>query len=83
MKGFLKRIWANLEIDRILYVRKGVFLVRFAHIQDKIQAERRGFYFFDSKPMLVKGWNPNMDLQAETIRSLPLWIQLPLLDIKY
>ena len=31
MKGYLKRIWANLEIDRILYVRKGVFLVRFAH----------------------------------------------------
>ena len=83
IKGFLNRIWANFAIDRILYVRKGVFLVRFSHLQDKIQVEKRGFYFFDSKPMLVKGWNPNMDLQTETIRSLPLWIQLPSLDIKY
>jgi len=24
-----------------------------------------------------------MDLQIETIKSLPLWIQLPALDIKY
>ena len=83
MKGYLKRIWANLEIDRILYVRKGVFLVRFAHLRDKISVEKRGIYFFDSKPMLVKGWNPNMDLQTESIRSLPIWIQLPALDIKY
>ena len=83
MKGYLKRIWANLEIDRILYVRKGVFLVRFAHLRDKISVEKREIYFFDSKPMLVKGWNPNMDLQTESIRSLPIWIQLPALDIKY
>ena len=83
MKGYFNRIWAAYAIDRILYVRKGVFLVRFANLQDKIAVEKRGFYFFDSKPMLVKGWNPHMDLQSETIRSLPLWVQLPALDIKY
>mgnify|MGYP001070461423 CR=1 FL=1 len=83
MKGFFNRIWGNFAIDRIIYVRKGVFLVRFSHQEDKIQVEKRGFYFFDSKPMLVKGWNPNMDLHSESIRSLPLWIQLPSLDIKY
>ena len=44
--------------------------------------EKRG-YFFYRKPFLVKGWNPNMGLQTESIRSLPLWIQLPDLDIKY
>ena len=83
MKGFFKRIWTNFEIDRILYVRKGVFLVRFAQIQDKIAVEKRGVYFFDSKPMLVKGWNPSMDLQTESIRSLPVCVQLHALDIKY
>ena len=72
MKGFFKRIWANYAIDRILYVRKGVFKVCFAQIQDKIAVEKRGFYFFDGKPMLVKGWNPSMDLRTETIHSLPI-----------
>jgi len=83
MKGYFNRIWANYDIDKIMYVRKGVFLVRFVHLQDKIVVEKRGCYFFDSKPMLVKGWNPSMDLQTESIRSLPLWIQLHGLDIKY
>jgi len=83
MKGFFNRIWANYAIDKILYVRKGVFMVRFVHLNDKIVVENRGCYFFDNKPMLVKGWNPSMDLQTETIRSLPIWVQLHGLDIKY
>ncbi|KAJ8445671.1 hypothetical protein Cgig2_007147 [Carnegiea gigantea] len=62
MKGFINRIWANFTIDRILYVRKGVFLVRFANLQDKMAVEKWGVYFFDNKPMLVKGWNPSMDI---------------------
>ncbi|KAJ8431637.1 hypothetical protein Cgig2_001960 [Carnegiea gigantea] len=78
MKGFLKRIWANYEIDRIL-----CFPGSLCSTPGQNCCEKRGFYFFDSKPMLVKGWNPTMDLQTEIIRSLPIWIQLHALEIKY
>ena len=64
MKGFFKRLWSGYNIDKIMYVRKGVFLVRFENLQDKLAVEKRGFYHFDRKPLLVKGWNPNMDLQT-------------------
>ncbi|KAJ8422390.1 hypothetical protein Cgig2_003260 [Carnegiea gigantea] len=70
LKGFLNRIWANYSIVKILYVHKGA-------------VEKWAFFFFDSKPLLVKSWSPSMDLQIEAISSLPLWIQLPALDIKY
>jgi len=83
MKEFLKRIWANHELDKILYGRKGVFLVRFVNLQDKLAVQKWGFCFFDNKPLLVKGWTPTMDLQTEAIKTLPLWIQLLALDIKY
>ncbi|KAJ8445597.1 hypothetical protein Cgig2_018538 [Carnegiea gigantea] len=33
--------------------------------------------------VVVKGWNPQLDLQIENIRSLPIWVQLPELDIKF
>ena len=45
--------------------------------------EKRGVYFFDAKPVLVKGLSPHMDLHTESIKSLPIWIQLPNLDIKF
>jgi len=40
-------------------------------------------FFFDKKPLLVKGWNADMDLQTDTITSLPVWVQFPYLDLKY
>jgi len=83
MQRYFQKIWANYAIDKVLYVRKGVFMVRFANLQDKLAVVTKGCYHFDRKPLLVKGWNPDMDLQTETITSLPLWIQLPNLDIKY
>ena len=83
MQGFIRRIRGAYEIDKILLVRKGVLMVRFQNIQDKITVERRGFYYFDGKLVVVKGWNPQMDLQTENIKSPPIWIQLPKLDIKF
>ncbi|KAJ8421322.1 hypothetical protein Cgig2_018729 [Carnegiea gigantea] len=78
-----ERIWADFEIDKILMVKKGLFLVRFVQLQDKLIVEKRGLYYFDRKPFIVKGWNPDMDKSTESIQSLPLWVQFLELDIKY
>ncbi|KAJ8419449.1 hypothetical protein Cgig2_023655 [Carnegiea gigantea] len=83
IKGFVQQIWADFEIDKILMVRKGLFLVRFVQLQGKLTVEKRGLYYFDRKPFIVKGWKPDMDINAESIQSLPLWVQFPELDIKY
>ena len=56
--------------------------MRFHNLQDQIQVVKQGLYHFDSKPFIVKAWNPNMDLCTEKIESLPIWIQLPDLDLK-
>ena len=83
MQGFIQRIWSAYELDKIILVRKGVFMVRFMHMQDKSTVEKKGLYYFDSKIFLVKGWNLEMDLHNTSIKSLPLWVQLPDLDVKY
>ncbi|KAJ8419338.1 LOW QUALITY PROTEIN: hypothetical protein Cgig2_024013 [Carnegiea gigantea] len=68
-EGFIKRIWATLDIDKIILVRKGVFLVRFGNVQDKQVVEKRGVYYFDLKLFLVKDWNPKMDMHTEALPS--------------
>ncbi|KAJ8421994.1 hypothetical protein Cgig2_007980 [Carnegiea gigantea] len=66
---YAKRIWLADELDKTIQVRKGVFLVRFVHLQDKMTVEKRGLFCFDSKPFLVNGWNPKMELHTESIKS--------------
>ncbi|KAJ8420589.1 hypothetical protein Cgig2_032287 [Carnegiea gigantea] len=84
--------WQNAVIYSVLGVnppneimqgQKGVFMIRFQNIHDKLAMEKKGIYYFDAKPVLVKGWNPKMDLQTENIKFFPIWVQLPELDIKF
>ncbi|KAJ8444134.1 hypothetical protein Cgig2_029909 [Carnegiea gigantea] len=73
IEGFVRRIWQAFEIDKICLVRKGVFLVRFQNINDHFTMVQRGVYFFDNKPFLIKPWNEEMDINTETLVTLPVW----------
>ena len=83
MEGFLKRIWKNKGIDKMVAISKGVFLVRFHKLDDCNAVMAEGFQFFDKKPMIVKKWNPDMDFKKEDIKTVPIWLQLPSLELKY
>jgi len=83
MEGFLRRIWQSLDIDLICLVKKGVFLVRFNNLEDQSTVVKKGVYYFDSKPLLVKPWNPEMDINIVSITSLTIWVRFMDLDIKY
>ncbi|KAJ8440383.1 hypothetical protein Cgig2_019372 [Carnegiea gigantea] len=83
IQNYIRKIWAHYEIDKILQVRKGLFLVCFVHHQDKTTVESKGFYFFGNKPFVVKGWNPELEMHTENLKSIPLWIRLPNLELKY
>ncbi|KAJ8434051.1 hypothetical protein Cgig2_004631 [Carnegiea gigantea] len=81
--GFFRRIWKTLVIDKIYPVKRGVFLVRFTNLDDQLSVVQKRVYYFDHKPLLVKAWNPELDLNAEAITSPPIWVRLMDLDIKY
>ncbi|KAL2903768.1 hypothetical protein RDABS01_002478 [Bienertia sinuspersici] len=39
--------------------------------------------FFDYKPLIMKQWEPDMDLHKENVKTIPIWIRLPNLELKY
>ncbi|XP_056688191.1 uncharacterized protein [Spinacia oleracea] len=81
MEGFIRRIWKKYNVDNVVLVKKGVFLVRFLtmDMRDNVTS---GHYFFDNKPMVVKPWTVDMDMEKEDLKSVPIWIQLRL-NFKY
>jgi len=74
MDGFVHRIWTSMDIDKVLMVRKGVFLVRFNNLLDKMTVVQRGFYFFDNKPFIVKSWNEGLTLDISSLQIIPIWV---------
>ena len=57
--------------------------MRFMEHHDAMTVAQKGVYRFDQKAFIVRAWNPEMEINLDTIASLPIWIQLPKLDIKY
>ena len=62
MDGFVHRIWKSMDIDKVIMVRKWVFLVRFTNLLDKMTVVQRGVYFFVRKLFIVKAWNEGLAL---------------------
>jgi len=62
---------------------KRVFLVHFRNLDDQLSVVQKGVYYFENKPLLMKAWNPELDLNTEAITCLPIWVRLMDLDIKY
>ncbi|XP_056697530.1 uncharacterized protein [Spinacia oleracea] len=77
MEGFIRRIWKHLNVDKVIMVKRGVFIVRFLTMdsRDKVL---NGHYFFDSKPLIMKPWDSDMDMDKEEVKSVPIWVQLKL-----
>lgn len=62
------RVWRKFIIEKVVMTDSGVFMVRFRTMAEKDQAMEGGPIFFDSKPVVMKIWSPDLDLSAESVK---------------
>ncbi|KAL2925680.1 5-methyltetrahydropteroyltriglutamate--homocysteine methyltransferase [Bienertia sinuspersici] len=67
--GYCHRIWGKKGLDKVLLVGKGLYLVRFNSVEQREQIWNDEPKFFDSKPVIMKRWDPDMELHKETIKT--------------
>lgn len=67
-------------MPRMNLIKQGVFLFTFKSDEQKKKVlERRWTYF--GHPLMLKPWTPEMDLDNLDYSKLPVWVQLPNLDL--
>jgi len=54
--GYVRRIWKAYAIDKVVLVKRGLYLVRFVNYQDAPTMTQKGLYHFDHKTFIVKAW---------------------------
>lgn len=82
MNGYLRWIWKEYAIDKILHVQKEVFLVRFGEATNRDVVLQRGTPTFDRKPVVITPWHEDMELKT-AINQIAAWVQFPSLPLKY
>ncbi|KAL2937780.1 hypothetical protein RDABS01_021229 [Bienertia sinuspersici] len=83
MSGFCNRIWGKKGLDKVSMVGRGLFLVRFNTLEQCHKALTGDPQFFDYKPLIMKQWSPDIELHKENVKTVPIWIRMPNLDLKY
>ncbi|KAL2937319.1 Aspartyl/glutamyl-tRNA(Asn/Gln) amidotransferase subunit C [Bienertia sinuspersici] len=83
MNRFCNQIWGKRGLDKVSMVRRGLFLVRFNSVEQCNKVLTGDPQFFDYKPLIMKQWEPDMDLHKENVKTIPIWIRLPNLELKY
>ncbi|XP_021743061.1 uncharacterized protein LOC110709156 isoform X1 [Chenopodium quinoa] len=83
MNGFIRRIWGRFGIDRINLLPSGVYLVRFRSKENMEKVMNGGPVMFDSRQVIMKKWEPGINLDKEGVCEVPIWVRLPGLQLKF
>ncbi|XP_062114635.1 uncharacterized protein LOC133825747 [Humulus lupulus] len=81
-EGFIKRIWGNLGIDKIVRMHSGFTLVNFRDEATRDLILETGVIHFDRKPVVLRPWTTDLD-SVRMVKSVPVWIRLNGLGLQY
>ncbi|OIT40527.1 hypothetical protein A4A49_04466 [Nicotiana attenuata] len=82
MLKFVYGVWSTVTTPTVLLHDDGYFIFKFESVEDKNLIMQNGPYTFNSRPMVLKDWEPNFQMQNESMRIVPIWINLPGLPIQ-
>ncbi|XP_074266687.1 uncharacterized protein LOC141589967 [Silene latifolia] len=83
ISGYLKRVWTGVNLDKLSFLPNGIFIARFKSVKDQQQVLKEGHLMFDNKPVIIREWTPSAELVKQEITSLPIWVKLYDLDLKF
>ncbi|KAL2895132.1 Indole-3-glycerol phosphate synthase [Bienertia sinuspersici] len=76
MEGFIRRVWGKYGIDKVIGVKKSLYLIRCNSMENCKTILNEEKIFFDSKPIMLKAWFHEIDVNQEDFMTLPIWIHL-------
>nr|XP_016440454.1 PREDICTED: uncharacterized protein LOC107766217 [Nicotiana tabacum] len=83
LNGYVRRLWEKHGINKVSMLKNSIVLVRFDSVAGKNEVLKEGIYHFDNKPFIVKAWNPDMEFTRDELYTVPIWVKLLGLELKY
>lgn len=69
---YIEQQWNHVGKPKVLIHDKGYFIVKFVSLDDRNELLYAGPHMINSRPMVIKAWTPDFDLQAEVLRVITL-----------
>lgn len=69
--GFIRRVWGKFGVEKVAMMENGVFVARSRTNEEIEKAMEACPIIFDSKPVIMKQWTPDLNLKDENIKQVP------------
>lgn len=80
MTNYVRRRWNHIQTPKVTMLQEGVFLFDFPSKEKQMEVlEKRWFY--NERPLILRPWTPNLNLNDLSIKKVPVWIQLTKLPL--
>ena len=83
LSGFIRRVWSAYGIASIAIRNKGPCVVRFKSKEQQQMVLVNGHLMFDNKPVIVKEWTHETKLMKQDVETVPIWVKLHDLELKF
>ncbi|XP_020263343.1 uncharacterized protein LOC109839325 [Asparagus officinalis] len=77
MESYVSKLWGSISIPKVSLIKQGLFLFDFHSEKSMRDILEAGPWFFGSRPLMLKPWNIETDLDRMQDFYYPMWIQLP------
>ncbi|XP_020262296.1 uncharacterized protein LOC109838251 [Asparagus officinalis] len=83
METYVLKVWGNLAIPKVCLLKPGLFLFKFKSTVDMRSILENDPWFFGSRPILLKHWSVDDEIEKRNDCVYPVWIHLPGNDCVY
>lgn len=83
MEGFFKRIWGKWRINRVVFLKKRIYIVRFYNMESRKKVLEEGVLMFGKKFLIVELWSFNMDVKKIDVKKVSILVKFRDFEIKY
>ncbi|XP_070029543.1 uncharacterized protein [Nicotiana sylvestris] len=75
IERFINNQWASVQKPKVLFHNEGYFIVLLSTNEEKERVLMNGPYTINNRPVIMRQWSENFDLNEEVLRTIPLWIK--------
>lgn len=80
---YVKWLWQLKGFIEVQHRGNGFFLFKFSNESELCKVLEGGPWFICARPLVLQRWDPDSNFEHQRLTSLPLWVRLPLLPLRF
>ncbi|XP_019256569.1 PREDICTED: uncharacterized protein LOC109235000 [Nicotiana attenuata] len=73
---YIASVWKFIAKPKVYFHNDGYFMVRFNSIEDRDEVLYSGPHMPNNKPIIVKVWSADFDINKEVLQTIPVWFKI-------